>query len=57
MYTLPYLFIFNLLNLWLSWVFIAVCVFSLVAESWGYSLVSMCGLLVKVSSLVAEHRL
>ena len=31
--------------------------FSLIAASGGYSLVAVCGLLVVVASLVAEHRL
>ena len=31
--------------------------FSLVAVSGGYSLVAVCGLLIPVASLVAEHRL
>ena len=30
--------------------------FSRVVESWGYSLVSVCGLLVAVACLVVEHR-
>ena len=42
---------------WLCWVFVAVQAFSLVAVSGGYSLVAVCGLLVVVASLVAEHRL
>ena len=31
--------------------------FSLIAESRGYSLGAMCGLLIAVASLVVEHRL
>ena len=31
--------------------------FSLVAASWDYSLVAVRGLLIRVASLVAEHRL
>ena len=34
-----------------------LCAFSLVVASGGYSLVSMCRLLVAVSSPGAEHRL
>ena len=34
--------------LWLYWVIVAPC---------GLSLVAMCGLLIAVASLVAEHRL
>ena len=31
--------------------------FSLLAVSWGYSLIAVCRLLTGVNSLVAEHRL
>jgi len=41
----------------LHWVFVAVPGLSLVAESRGYSLVAVSGLLIAVASLVAEHRL
>ena len=41
---------------WLYWVFIAVCRLPPVVVSGGYSLVSMCRLLITVVSL-AEHRL
>ena len=53
-----FLFFFFLINfcIWLCWVFTAA-VSSLVATSGGYSLVAVQGLLVAVSSLVAEHRL
>ena len=34
---------------------VCVCVFSVVAASGGYSLVAVLGLLIAVSSLVAEH--
>ena len=41
---------------WLCW--ILVCVgFSLIAASEGYTLVSVCGLLIVAASLVAEHGL
>ena len=41
--------------LWLCWVFVATCRFSLVVASRGYSLVAVRGLLTAVASLVAEH--
>ena len=47
-----YLFIF-----WLCWVFVAVRGLSLVVASGGYSFIAVCGLLIAVASLVAEHRL
>ena len=47
-----YLFIY----FWLRWIFIAVCGFSLVAVSGGYSSLQR-GLLITVASLVAEHGL
>ena len=57
------LFLFYFLNLfilfiyfWLRWVFVAVRGLSLVAASWGYSVV-VSRLLVAVASLVAEHGL
>ena len=40
---------------WLLWVFVAVHRLSLVAVSGGHS--SLCGLLIAVASLLAEHRL
>ena len=45
------------LNFWLCWVVIAERGLSLVATSWGYSLVVMCRLLIAVASPVAEHGL
>ena len=42
---------------WLCWVFVAACGLSLMAASRDHSLVVMCGLLIVVASLVAEHRL
>ena len=42
---------------WLCWVFVDGGRFSLLAASWGYSLVAMRGLLTAVAPLVAEHRL
>ena len=41
----------------LQWVFIAACGLSLIAASRGYSLVALCGLLIAMTSLVAEHEL
>ena len=38
-------------------VFIVARAFSLAVVSWGYSLVVVCGLLIAVSSLVAERGL
>ena len=38
-------------------VFIAACGLSLIAASRGYSLVALCGLLIAMTSLVAEHEL
>ena len=56
---LSLIFIDELLNLylWLHWVFIAVCRFSLVAALRGYSLVVVSGLLIEVVSLVTQHGL
>ena len=42
---------------WLCWIFIAVCGLSLAAARGGYSLDVMCGFLIAVASLVAEHGL
>ena len=42
---------------WLCWVFVTVCRFSLIAESRGYSLIAVSGLLFAVASLVTEHGL
>ena len=47
----PYLFTY----FWLQWVFVAARGLSLVAANWGYFLVAVCGLLIVVASLVAEH--
>ena len=44
-------------TLWLCWVFIALCRFSLVATSGNDSPVAVPGLLIAVASLVVEHRL
>ena len=50
-----YNFIF--LDFWLCWVFVAVHQLSLVAAGRHYSQAVVCGLLITVASLVAEHRL
>ena len=42
---------------WLCWVFIAMCGFSLVVASGGYSLAVEPSRLVVATSLVAEHSL
>ena len=42
---------------WLHWVFNVMHRLSLVAVSWGYSVVAVCGLLIAVAFLVAERRL
>ena len=56
--THSFFFLINLfIYLWLPWVFVAVRGLSLVAVSGGYSVVAVCGLLIDVASLVAEHRL
>ena len=47
-----FLFVFRL-----CWVVVGAGGLSLVTESGGYSVSSVCGLLVVVASLVAEHRL
>ena len=44
-----------LLLFWLWWLFVALLRLSLVAASRGYSSL-LCGLLIKVASLAAEHR-
>ena len=44
-------------QVWLCWVFIAVCGLSLVWESRGYSLVVVWGLLIAAVSLVVVHGL
>ena len=62
---------FNFIYFWLRWVFLAAhrhsscgergllssCSVWASVESGGYSLVAVCGLLVLMASLVAEHRL
>ena len=48
----------NCIYLFLAVLSLGCCAgFSLVVESGGYSLVAVCGLLILVASLVAEHRL
>ena len=48
---------YSFMYLCLCWVFIAAHGLSPVAASRAYSLVEMCGLLIAVASLVAEHSL
>ena len=43
--------------LWLRWVFVAMSRLSLIADSGGYSLVGVHGLLIAAASLVVEYRL
>ena len=45
------------LNLFLHWVFTAEHKFSLVVTSGGYSLIAVCGFLIAMTSVVAEHQL
>ena len=49
--------IMYIIYIWLCWVFVASLGFSVVAVSRDCSLVVMLGLLIAVSSLVAEPRL
>ena len=42
---------------WLHWVFVAACGLSLVVASGGLLFVAVCGPLIAVASLVAEHGL
>ena len=51
-----FLFIYLFFNLWLCWVFVAAQAFSSCGEQ-GLLFVVVCGLLIEVASLVAEHRL
>ena len=47
----------NLDYFWLCWVFVAVGELSPVVVNGGNSLVVVCGFLIALASLVAEHRL
>ena len=51
-----FLYIYLFIYICLRWVFVDAHGLSLVAASWGYSVVVL-GLLIAVASLVAEHRL
>ena len=51
-----YLFIHLFIYLWLRWVFVAARAFSSFREQ-GLLFIAMCGLLIAVASLVAEHGL
>ena len=44
-------YFFYFFNFWLLWVFVAVCRLSLLAVSWGYTLMSLCRLLIAVTFL------
>ena len=52
-----FFFFFNFFIFCHAGVFIAVCRLSLVLAGRGFSLVAVCGLLIAVASLNAEHRL
>ena len=52
----PIFFFFLFKIVWFLWVFVAMCRLSLVVVSRGHSLVVVCGLLIQVASLVAEHQ-
>ena len=56
MYTHCFILFLNI-YLWLPWVFVAACGFSLVVESRGYSLIAVHGRLIVAVSLVVQHRL
>ena len=45
----------NFIWFWFHWIFVAVQGLSLIAESEGYSVVAVCGLLTAMTSLVSEH--
>ena len=51
-----FFFFFLFKIVWFLWVFVAMCRLSLVVVSRGHSLVVVCGLLIQVASLVAEHQ-
>ena len=50
-------FFLFIIYFWLHWVFVAVCVLSLVEVSRGYSRIAVLRLLIVVASLVAKHGL
>ena len=56
-FRIVYLFIYLFTYLWLHWVSVAARGLSLVAASRGLLFVAVCGLLIAVASLVAEHGL
>ena len=52
-----YIYIYIFIYFWLRWVFVAVRGLSVVAVSGGLLFVAVCGLLIVVASVVAEHGL
>ena len=50
-------FLENFFFFWLHWVFVAARGLSLVVVSRGLLFIAVCGLLIAVASLVAEHGL
>ena len=49
------LFILLIIYFWLCWVFVAACGASSSCSDRGLLFVAVCGLLIAVASLVAEH--
>ena len=52
-----FFFLILFMSFWLCWVSVAACGLSLIAASRDHFLVVVCGLLIVVASLGAEHRL
>lgn len=48
------LFIYSF-NLQLCWLFVAVHGLSLIVGKWGATLLAVCGLLIEIASLAADH--
>ena len=49
------LFLIVFIYFWPCWILVAVCRFSLIVVSRGYSLIAVLGLLIAVASLISEH--
>ena len=49
------LFLIVFIYFWPCWILVAVCRFSLIVVSRGYSLITVLGLLIAVASLISEH--
>ena len=49
------LFLIVFIFFWPCWILVAVCRFSLIVVSRGYSLIAVLGLLIAVSTLISEH--